>query len=451
MTAMLPSQPDREQLGPMLSHAFSSINWFLAAALLLAALPAASGSGDAGSSLRQLIWTAMAGVGLLIIVFRPKRCWDVITGSSPALWLLLFYVGLSVLWSPDQWVSFKRYTLLLFVAVIAIAGLTGRSGVARSLSSAGPFAFSMMAAAALLYTVALPTEAYDEINIGWRGFTATKNNLGQIMVLCAAFWAFGFEKAPLTARWLIYSAVLASLVMLAFTRSGGAIVAFTTSCSLVIAGRLVRRAAGSSWIIVIGGALCIGIFAIFLAYIILGPPHWEAAFEAFLAVFGKDTTMTGRSYLWQLMMNEFHKHMWLGQGYGSFWTGREGEAGYIAVLVGWGYPGQAHNGYIDVLNETGLVGAGLLVLALVSHAVNLFRLRRRTPEAAAIHFVLFVTILLSNITESSLLRTTSLMWLCLVISIFEVSYLASRRKVTPAMPANLSPVADVYLRGASRA
>jgi O-antigen ligase len=76
-------------------------------------------------------------------------------------------------------------------------------------------------------------------------------------------------------------------------------------------------------------------------------PYLSSASEAL----GRDETFTGRTWIWEAVIPEF-KHMpWLGHGFQSFWTTE-----WRAMVFGMPY---AHNGYLDILLELGVVGLAL--------------------------------------------------------------------------------------------
>ena len=154
---------------------------------------------------------------------------------------------------------------------------------------------------------------------------------------------------------------------------------------------------------------------------VFGYPSVQDVLELVFKSTGKDITLSGRTYLWELIWKEIGKHPWLGTGYGGFWLGLEGMAGQIAYLVRWGYPGQAHNGYLDILNELGVVGLFLLLAFVVQHAMQLVRLAAIDRPLALFHGALLVALLTLNLAEATLLRTTHLWWIVFVASVFEVN------------------------------
>ncbi len=107
-------------------------------------------------------------------------------------------------------------------------------------------------------------------------------------------------------------------------------------------------------------------------------------------------------------------------GFGGFWMGLEGPSFTIVRFFSW-RPGQAHNGYIDVINELGYVGLALLAWVLVAHLWNIVMIHRRGEGLAAIfHLAVLIAALLLNVSETNFMRTTHLWWIILSSSIIGV-------------------------------
>ena len=68
---------------------------------------------------------------------------------------------------------------------------------------------------------------------------------------------------------------------------------------------------------------------------------------------------------------------------------------------------QAHNGYVDLLNETGVIGLGLIMAAILTHLAWVLR-NFGTNSRMPVHLVMIVIILISNISESGLSRPITL-------------------------------------------
>lgn len=92
-----------------------------------------------------------------------------------------------------------------------------------------------------------------------------------------------------------------------------------------------------------------------------------------LGAFGKDTTLTGRTYLWQQGIEAAAANPWVGLGYQAYWVQGFSEAErlweefYIGSRAGFHF----HNTPIEAMVETGFIGLvllfGVLIVAIVGH------------------------------------------------------------------------------------
>ena len=109
-------------------------------------------------------------------------------------------------------------------------------------------------------------------------------------------------------------------------------------------------------------------------------------------------TFTGRLDLWKYMMNEISKHLLIGTGYQGFWVMENYDVLVLYEEFVW-IPFQAHNGYIDILNEVGLIGFLVFVLMVAFYFFNLKRIKE-----TYLWNLLIIIILIINFQESNLFR-----------------------------------------------
>jgi len=404
----------------------SSGRWPFALALFFVLLPLGAGPQGAseGSALRQFVLVLLFAGALVSMARFPDRLALIPQAFPRWLAILLLYALASTLWSPAVYVSFKRVVQLYGVALLGLALVVGGAGQPRLQRAVVPVLWSALLLA-LAVAAAFPGYAFAEN--GFRGFMATKNNFGQFAVMCvlvSAALLHAEGKGRGASRWALLAL---GVVGLALSRSATSALALAAVAVVYAAYRAFRRM-HRSWLIpllALGMAAVTGVFVAGLVYGFPGPER-VASFLAQLV--GRDVTLTGRAYLWELMWREIEHHPWFGTGYGGFWLGLEGASGQIAYLVKWGYPGQAHNGYLDILNELGAVGMLLMAAFIVEHAFALRRLHAIEPHQASFHAALLAMVLVLNLAEAVLLRTTHFWWILLVASAMEVR-LRTRRKV----------------------
>lgn len=394
--------------------------WPFFAAVFFSLLPFGAGPDGAseGSFLRQLVWGSIFLSAALVFIRQPSRRELAIKALPPTLLCLLLFVSASALWSPAPYVSFKRILQIIGVAALGGALIVGGSGTYRIHRLATPV-LSIAMLLAMLFSAAFPGFAFSDI--GFRAFMATKNNFGQFAVFSIIF---GIGALYLDGRYkLVYlPLVIISLVGLGLSKSVAAIAALAAVAVFFIARAFLRSTLPHWWKLLLGGSMAL-VLVFHVAGVIYGYPSIRDLLEFVFKATGRDLSLSGRTDLWGLMWTEAMKHPWLGTGYGGFWLGLEGMSGQIAYLVRWGYPGQAHNGYLDIFNELGLTGILLLLAFLIAHARNLACLAQSDKKLADFHTAIFIAILTINIAEAAILRTTHFWWMLFVASVFEVANL----------------------------
>lgn len=129
---------------------------------------------------------------------------------------------------------------------------------------------------------------------------------------------------------------------------------------------------------------------IFLALVGMGALVVVAALQfglldAILGIFGKDSTLTGRTYLWQQGIEAAKASPILGVGYQGFWVMGFFDAErlwndfFITTRSGFHF----HNTYIETVVENGFVGLLLLVIVLYGTLLGHLRsvlVRKRDPQ-----------------------------------------------------------------------
>ena len=102
------------------------------------------------------------------------------------------------------------------------------------------------------------------------------------------------------------------------------------------------------------------------------------------------SNMTGRTFIWENYINAWQSSPWLGYGFSV--GERSGES------FGCGYYLSAHNGFISVLINTGIVGILIFGSFIFGFMIDLYRhIQHMTPYALPI-FLAMVVIMVNNFT-----------------------------------------------------
>lgn len=127
---------------------------------------------------------------------------------------------------------------------------------------------------------------------------------------------------------------------------------------------------------------------------------------------GKSPDMTGRTKIWKLVLRLIDQRPLQGWGWSSYWIPWVEPYQGLVVMNHVPYF-QAHNAFLDVWLQLGIVGLGLFVLLLGMTFVRLWRLAvRHTSPLYLFPILIFVGVVTQNLTESRIL--VEIGWVLLV-------------------------------------
>jgi O-antigen ligase len=107
--------------------------------------------------------------------------------------------------------------------------------------------------------------------------------------------------------------------------------------------------------------------------------------------------LTGRVPLWQALIEQVWQHPWLGAGFAAFWSPVN-----ISELASTAVSGRAsaHNGYLEELVNTGVVGLTILLAFCLGTLTVALRRGRRGDPLGWLLFLFMVFYLLLNLTNA---------------------------------------------------
>nr|WP_308700787.1 O-antigen ligase family protein [Pseudoduganella umbonata] len=402
----------------------------LQVAVFMGLLGLGNGSGEDGNRSRQLLWGLLGTTAIIYMVISKllenKRRFSF--GGWPLV-LILAYVCVSAAWSVDQSATIKRSVLLLLlVSVCCVSAGAWRDDWNKDTWSkllASPLL--CLVGISLLVTIITPGRAFTEL--GWRGIASHKNEAGQMMAISTILFLYGVCHEKLTGR-MRFGLVLVTFTCLIMAKSTTALLGLMIGVGLteLITIRSSFRRLGT-WQLAIIAIILISSCLLFFGFQLDLLPSVHSIYLKFLAALGKSDTFTGRTEIWELVLGESRFHNpWLGGGYGAFWSGRDGISGYV-ILGSNLYPGQAHNGYVDIYNDLGILGLSLMIVVLLA---GLYQARRLAvighPEAKLHLAILFMCIFL-NLGESTFLRTTTFTNVVFLASFIRTAAIARQSRV----------------------
>lgn len=391
--------------------------WFFFVLLGLNLLPVGGGDQD-GSVFRQVSWSVVFAYAIYLAFRDGDGRWRFPSEVLPWPFVaLLAYAIMSIAWSAHPVVSAKRLLQLVGVVVVALAVVRVSQHRSRDLIDQSRVPIFVFLAIGLLIAVVSPSTAFDADH-ALKAMTTHKNTWGQFSLLAAIILLFSLIRSR-QRRLFWFLAFILAAASLYLSRSATSLLAFAAIAAFTIVAMTWKRGGILGWV-AIGTVVGLGLIAVLAYTIVTGKLPFDAIVGAAYSLTGKSDTLSGRTYLWQLMLAEVSRHWIFGTGYGGFWISDGMEARAVTSRLNWGPPTQAHSGYIDVLNELGVVGLTLLTAVVANHFARLVRLARSgAVEFFFLHLSLMVSALIINYAESSLLRTTHVWWIILCISILD--------------------------------
>ncbi len=369
---------------------------FLAIAIFMGVGPEKPAPTLGGSFIVNTIGQTLAlAVGLPVALLHWRSTFPLIL-RSPLLVAFIVLAYASVAWSIAPALTFRRDAALVAPILIGLVAAY-RYPPQAIIRFIGGFCL-ILTILSLITVIAFPSigimsDPYNpEINGAWRGFTPHKSVLGTLMVIGFEVyaWRFFFESQH---RWRHAAVAIFMMGVCLLARSSTAFIAMVFSLPLLAVLAARRSEMRMRWIpeLVFWSVL---IFALlFLPFLL----------STLVEMLGKDISLTGRIPLWRTLIPFIEGRPLLGYGYGAFWVANSPQMILITELNPWAPP-DAHNAYLGVAIDLGLVGASIATVFLLSVIVRAYRTGRSTGLAWASYFFVFTFIYaITNMVETPLL------------------------------------------------
>lgn len=325
-------------------------------------------------------------------------------------WALCLFAGLllsSALWSEQPAWAFKSAAVIVQTTGFGLY-LASRFSLDEQLRAlSGVLVLTLLAfvASALLDPVgAFATPGHEG---AFRGPLAHKNEAGRLMALAVPVLLLRIGTAP-RQRVLVGCALAVAALFLVLSRSLGGLLVAAMLCSVVVVHRFLRPLGAGILLlptlaVAVGSAAAIG-----------------GLLDGVLTALGKDPTLTGRTEIWSHSMRLLSERPLLGHSMASFWQ--------LDIVERTGiWFSNAHNGYLQLLIELGLVGLAVFVFQLLTTLLRSLRWAQLRDRAALWPYCVAAFVLVYNLFEVSLAEENSIVWVLYVAASFAVRSPAARR------------------------
>jgi exopolysaccharide production protein ExoQ len=380
-----------------------------------------------GSPIDMAVFTSLLIAALAVVIGRTERVGPLLQKNGPIL-LFFAFCAVSILWSDFPFVAFKRWIKALGDLAMVLIILTEpepMGALKRLITRLGFILFPLSVLLGKYYPHLgrrLTNSWTEEIT----GVTTQKNTLGVICMLYGVgfLWMLATvyrDRADpnRTRRLAAYGTILITIVwLLAACNSTTAIAGVAMAGGVMLLATrpsVVRKPAVVHMLVL--AVLFVALFPIFLD-------------SSVLSAVGKDPTLTGRTETWKLLLS-IPINRWVGTGFESFWLGNRLQTLWDAYPNF--YINEAHNGYIEVYLNLGLVGVSLLGLLLFTGYRKIIAAFHWDPELGVLLLGFFLAVLFESLTEAAF-RMLYPSWIFLLLATIAASQVDALEAV--AQPGN---------------
>ena len=371
------------------------------------------GGADSGRYDPILI-SIMMCCGIYILMHRPCN-WGKIISNNSAIFIFYVYLVASVSWTNDlenPLVKIFRPIGDLIIALVVATEINPRKAIITMFRRASILLIPMsIVLIRYFHNLGTVQDKHWGTDM-WTGVTTHKNPLGQTCIVSALafFWTLAEARRngenvirqPLAWFYLAMTLYLISGGGNPSSRSSTAILCLMVAIALFFLFGLMRNNPEKISRKIIAGAFAIAAVALILQI------FFDTSLQAMTAESqGKNSDLTGRTWLWQDVIRLGMQHPWLGSGYGGFWV--PSIYTKLSPKVD-NKPAEAHSGYLEAFANLGFVGVGLLAWIILQSIDSAAKMIRDDFEYGRLRLIILLMVVLMNYTESTFPRGNHLWW-----------------------------------------
>jgi exopolysaccharide production protein ExoQ len=370
--------------------------------------PELSAVVEDGNSLDRVILSVLMAAAA-ITLFRRKVNWIRLFREN--LWIVIFflYCFVSVLWSDFPGVAFKRLIRAMGALMMVVVVLSEEDPVAAVVALVRRCVYVLVPLSFLLI------KYYRNIGVWYDYWTGelvivgvgiNKNSLGRLCLIAGVFGFWDFitawrdDRVDRLNRFVILAMTVVSVQLLVQSHSATSLAAFVVGIAIIVTlgVPLLRKNVRHLGTVVV---------VVSLIGVLIG---MSTLIEATVTSLGRDMTFTTRTAIWDDLL-ALHTNPVVGVGYDSFWLGDR-----LNDFVRKYQINEAHNGYLEVYLELGVIGLVLLASLALKAFFDAKRLmlRKRTFDYGRLRMAVIAIFILYNVTEAAY-KVTALMFFLLLL------------------------------------
>lgn len=366
----------------------------------------------------------------LIVLYKRRTRFSFDFKKNSWLWLFFFYMLMSISWSDYQGISFKRWLRAVGDIIIVLVILTEhdeREAVERLLRRCAIILIPLSVLFIKYFRyIGVAFDPWGE-SFMYVGVTQHKNHLGQLCAFLGIFLIWRILKARPKIILLDVLLVIPMIYLLFIIDSITSLVVFIVGIVILFFDQFLKSDLRRINRAVIGVFLGLVVLQVLLVSF-----AGDSLLSHFFSVTHRSETLTDRVPLWKDLIQMVSKQPFTGKGFGGFWLSDQ-----ITVLWNkypWG-PLAAHNGYIDIFLDLGIIGLLIFFLAIIQGYQIVLHPSEENKELQTLQLAFLIMILLDNFTESTLLKASSFPWQFFLLFTIRIE----RKDISSEAPGALEP------------
>lgn len=351
--------------------------------------------------INSLVQHAIYAITLFFLIARPKTTL-IASKRSLLIWVLLLLAVGSFIWSDFPDWSLRKGITTIQTTYFGIY-FASRFSMRQQISILA-WALGIVALFVIVFSIAFPSSAIEAgANAGaLRGPFTQKNILARVATLGVVIFLISLLDHKMS-DWLLWTGLSTQIFLVLLTTSKTALLLLVTIFILIPLYKSLKWKMTITIPIVITAILLLASIAMLVSF------NWES----YLVALGRDPGLSGRTGLWEAAIDKIKERPWLGYGYQGFW--QEG-GGATEIWKQEGYrPPHAHNGYINIALDLGLVGLFIFLLLLIKNYIQSIVYLRLSRTSIGLWPLLYITFFgVYNYSENTIIEHNSIFWMLIV-------------------------------------
>jgi exopolysaccharide production protein ExoQ len=398
-----------------------------------------------GSPVDRALYLALIAAGIAVLIAR-RFTWRQLGLANP--WVIVFYayLGISLFWSDYPFIAFKRWIKDLgnLVMILIVVSEGNPLAAGKGLFIRASYVLVPLGVVVMKYFPEFG-RYYDVWGRAYLSSIATdKNMLGMTLTVLtlALMWGFidagnekpGGGKKLERAVYALLVTMVIWLLRIADCATASACITVGVMSMMVLGLPSVRK---NVRVFITLGVVSIGLLAV--------PDVRDSILQPIVDILGRKTDFTGRDVVWRAVLAEDINPI-IGVGSYSFWMGDRIDRALPGVDFG---TNEAHNAYLEIYLNVGLVGVALYLAILASCTIKVMRQLTCAQTSNGDRFLLSFVIVTVLYGATEAVVRANLIWFGLLLVASRAS-LVEKMQRAQASNVRVRPGSDPYAHLANR-